>query len=52
MDKIYIQSIIQKIVSKDNPSSMILADAMGANICGVITSAIIAGIYITIIPLL
>lgn len=44
--------VAQKIVSKDNPSSMILADAMGANICGVITSAIIAGIYITIIPLL
>lgn len=44
--------VAQKIVSKDNPSSMILADAMGANICGVITSAIIAGIFITIIPLL
>lgn len=44
--------VAQKIVSKENPSSMILAEAMGANICGVITSAIIAGIYITIIPLL
>jgi len=44
--------VAQKIVSKANPNSMILAEAMGANICGVITSAIIAGIYITIIPLL
>lgn len=44
--------VAQKIVSKANPSSMILPDAVGVNICGVITSAIIAGIYITIIPLL
>jgi anthranilate phosphoribosyltransferase len=27
-------------------------EALGANICGVITSAILTGIYITIIPLL
>jgi carboxybiotin decarboxylase len=44
--------VAQKIVSEANPNSLILADAMGANICGVITSAVIAGIYITIIPLL
>lgn len=44
--------VAQKMVSKANPSSMILPEAMGVNICGVITSAIIAGIYITIIPLL
>ena len=44
--------VAQKIVSKDNPDSFILGDALGANISGVITSAIITGIYITVIPLL
>ena len=44
--------VAQKIVSKDNPSSMVLPDALGANITGVITSAIIAGIYVTVFPLL
>lgn len=38
--------VAQKEVSKVNPMSMILPDALGANICGVITSAIIAGLYI------
>ena len=44
--------VAQKIVSKDNPESFVLGDALGANISGVITSAIITGIYITIIPYL
>ncbi len=44
--------VAQKIVSKANPDSFILGDALGANISGVITSAIITGIYITILPLL
>ncbi|KAA4025561.1 sodium ion-translocating decarboxylase subunit beta, partial [Bacteroides ovatus] len=44
--------VAQKIVSKDNPDSFVLGDALGANISGVITSAIITGIYITIIPYL
>lgn len=44
--------VAQKIVSKANPDSIILGDALGANISGVITSAIIAGIYVTIIPYL
>ena len=44
--------VAQKLVSKDNPDSFILGDALGANISGVITSAIITGIYITIIPYL
>ncbi len=35
-----------------NPSSLILPDALGANIQGVITSAIIAGIYVTVVPML
>ena len=44
--------VAQKIVSKENPDSFVLGDALGANISGVITSAIITGIYITIIPYL
>ncbi len=44
--------VAQKIVSKDNPSSMVLPEALGANITGVITSAIITGIFVTIIPML
>lgn len=44
--------VAQKIVSKENPDSIIMGDALGANISGVITSAIITGIYITIIPFL
>ena len=31
--------VAQKLVSKDNPDSFILGDALGANISGVITSA-------------
>jgi oxaloacetate decarboxylase beta subunit len=42
--------VAQKEVSKVNPSAMILPEAIGANISGVITTAIIAGIYITLIP--
>ena len=41
--------VAQKIVSKDNPDSFILGDALGANISGVITSAIITGFYITVL---
>lgn len=44
--------VAQKIVAYDNPSSMILPDALGANIMGVITSAIIAAIYVTVVPML
>lgn len=44
--------VAQKIVSKENPDSIILGDALGANISGVITSAIITGIYVTLIPYL
>lgn len=44
--------VAQKLVSKENPDSFILGEALGANISGVITSAIIAGIYTSIIPLL
>lgn len=44
--------VAQKIVTEANPDAIILPEAIGANICGVITTAIIAGIYITLIPLL
>ncbi|MFA6960068.1 MAG: sodium ion-translocating decarboxylase subunit beta [Opitutaceae bacterium] len=44
--------VAQKEVSKVSPDSIILPEALGANICGVITSAIFTGIYITLIPLI
>lgn len=44
--------IAQKEVSKVNKYSFIIQYAMGANICGVITTAILTGIYVTVIPLL
>jgi carboxybiotin decarboxylase len=43
--------VAQKCVSEVNPYSVILPEAIGANISGVITTAIITGIYITLIPL-
>ncbi len=44
--------VAQKEVYKINKFSFILQYAMGANICGVITSAILTGIYVTLIPML
>lgn len=44
--------VAQKLVSKENPDSFILGEALGANISGVITSAIIAGVYTSVIPFL
>ena len=41
--------VAQKEVSKANPRAVILPLALGANISGVITSAILAGIYITLL---
>lgn len=41
--------VAQKEVQKVNPSSIILDYALGANICGVITTAILTGIYITLL---
>jgi oxaloacetate decarboxylase beta subunit len=40
--------VAQKEVTKSNPVSIILPEALGANVCGVITSAILTGIYVTI----
>lgn len=44
--------VAQKEVTKVRADSIILPEALGANISGVITTAILTGIYVTIIPLL
>jgi len=44
--------VAQKEVTKANKYSFVMQYALGANICGVITTAILTGLYITIIPLL
>lgn len=41
--------VAQKAVQKVNPAAFILDYALGANICGVITTAILTGIYITLL---
>lgn len=41
--------VAQKAVAKVDPSVIILDYALGANICGVITTAILTGIYITLL---
>jgi len=42
--------VAQKEVSKANKLSFVMEYALSANICGVITTAILTGIYITLIP--
>lgn len=44
--------VAQHEVSAVNKRAVILQFAMGANICGVITTAILAGIYVSMIPLI
>jgi oxaloacetate decarboxylase beta subunit len=44
--------VAQKAVAEVNPNAIILQDALGANISGVITTAIITGLYVTLIPLI
>lgn len=44
--------VAQKEVHRVNKYCFILQYAMGANICGVITSAILTGIYVTLIPMM
>jgi sodium ion-translocating decarboxylase beta subunit len=39
--------VVQKVASKANPRCMLIPFAMGPNVAGVITTAIICGIYIT-----
>ena len=41
--------VVQKIATAANPGAIILPQALGASISGVITSAIIAGVYITLL---
>lgn len=40
--------VAQKVVYADNPHAVIMPAALGASICGVITTAIITGIYISL----
>ncbi|MBI5690874.1 MAG: sodium ion-translocating decarboxylase subunit beta [Verrucomicrobia bacterium] len=44
--------VAQKEVSNVVPDSIILPEALGANISGVITTAILTGIYVTLVPLM
>ena len=44
--------LAQHAAAGENPFAMILPVAMGANISGVITSAIIAGIFVSTIHLI
>jgi len=44
--------VAQKEVSKVRPDALILPEALGANISGVITTAILTGIYVTLVPLM
>lgn len=43
--------VAQKEVWAANPNALIMAQALGANISGVITSATLAGIYVTLVPM-
>jgi len=41
--------VVQKIATQANPGVMILPHALGANISGVITTAILTGIYVAML---
>lgn len=41
--------LVQEIASEANPHAVILPQALGANVCGVITTAIIAGLYVALL---
>ena len=41
--------VVQKIATSANPSAIILPQALGANVSGVITTAIIAGVYVAML---
>ncbi len=43
--------VAQKMVSEVAPDSFIMEESLGANISGVITTAILAALYVTLIPL-
>ena len=44
--------VAQKVVAHDAPGVLVLPAALGACVCGVITSAIFCGVYVTIVPIL
>lgn len=41
--------VAQKIATDENPHAIVMPHALGANICGVITSAIIAGAFVALL---
>jgi len=41
--------VVQKIATDANPTAIILPQALGANVSGVITTAIIAGVYVALL---
>ncbi len=41
--------VAQKCVSSVAPTVIVLPEALGANICGVITSAVLTGVYVTLL---
>jgi carboxybiotin decarboxylase len=41
--------VVQKIATDANPAAIILPQALGANVSGVITTAIIAGVYVALL---
>ena len=41
--------VVQKMATDANPGVMILPHALGANIRGVITTAILTGIYVAVL---
>lgn len=41
--------VVQKIVSQASPGAIVLPQALGASISGIITTAIIAGVYVAIL---
>jgi sodium ion-translocating decarboxylase beta subunit len=43
--------VAQKIVSEEAPDNIILPEALGANICGVITTAVLTGVYVSVVNL-
>jgi carboxybiotin decarboxylase len=43
--------VVQKLIQKEAPGEIVLPEALGANISGVITSAILCGVYVALVPI-
>ncbi len=43
--------VVQKMVQADAPGEIVLPEALGASISGVITSAILCGVYVALVPI-